>query len=97
MIKINTLLTLGALIAMPMAAPASQQTIILKVDGITCGGCIYQVERSLKRVEGVIAASASMEAREAVVTFDDSVTDISALTKATANAGFPSRLKTQIQ
>ncbi|MCZ6796407.1 MAG: mercuric transport protein periplasmic component, partial [Gammaproteobacteria bacterium] len=35
----------------------------------------------------------SMEAREAVVTFDDSVTNISALTKATANAGFPSRLK----
>ncbi len=35
--------------------------------------------------------------REAIVTFDDALTDIEILTQATANAGFPSRLKTQIQ
>jgi hypothetical protein len=35
--------------------------------------------------------------KEAIVTFDDALTDIENLTQATANAGFPSRLKSQIQ
>jgi len=91
--KMKMLLTLGALITMPMTLMAAEQTVILKVDGMTCQSCPYQVKSALKRVEGVIAASASLETREAEVTFDDAVTNIATLTEATTNAGFPSMLR----
>jgi mercuric ion binding protein len=92
MIKMKTLITLAALIVVPFTASAEQQTVKLKVDGMSCSSCPYQVKSALKRVEGVIAASASLDTKEAEVTFDDAVTDIAALTEATANAGFPSTL-----
>ncbi len=91
--KLKTLLTFGALITMPMTLMAAEQTVILKVDGMTCQSCPYQVKSALKRVEGVITASASLETREAEVTFDDAITNIAALTQATTNAGFPSALR----
>lgn len=91
--KLKTLLALGALITMPLTALAEPQTVILKVDGMTCQSCPYQVKRALKQVEGVISANASLQKREAEVTFDDAVTSIAALTQATTNAGFPSMLK----
>jgi len=90
--KMKTLIALAALIAMPMSASAEQQTVKLKVDGMSCQSCPYQVKSALKRVEGVITASASLETKEAEVTFDDAVTNIAALTEATTNAGFPSTL-----
>jgi mercuric ion binding protein len=92
MIKMKTLITLAALIAVPLTASAEQQTVKLKVDGMSCVTCPYQVKSALKRVEGVITASASLETKEAEVTFDDIVTNIVALTEATANVGFPSTL-----
>ena len=76
-----------------MTASAEQQTVKLKVNGMTCFSCPYQVESALKRVDGVITASASLDTREAEVTFDSAVTNIAALTEATTNAGFPSTLK----
>lgn len=91
--KMKILFTLGALIVMPMTLLAAEQTVILKVDGMTCQSCPYQVKSALKRVEGVITASASLQTREAEVTFDDAVTNIAALTQATTNAGFPSMLR----
>jgi mercuric ion binding protein len=91
--SMKILVILGALIVMPMSALAAEQTIKLKIDGMTCQSCPYQVKRALKRVEGVISASASLETSEAEVTFDDAVTNIAALTRATTNAGFPSTLR----
>ena len=90
---LKILFTLGVLIAMPTTSLAAEQAVILKVDGMTCQSCPYQVKSALKRVEGVITASASLETREAEVTFDDAITNIAALTQATTNAGFPSALR----
>lgn len=39
------------------------------------------------------SVEASYEKKQAVVTFDDGKASIDALTKATANAGYPSTLK----
>lgn len=91
--KMKKLLALSALITMPITLMAAEQTVILKVDGMTCQSCPYQVKSALKGVEGVITASASLETREAEVTFDDAVTNIAALTQAATNAGFPSTLR----
>lgn len=91
--KMKKLLVLCALFTMPISLMAAEQTVILKVDGMTCQSCPYQVKSALKRVEGVINASASLETREAEVMFDDAVTNIATLTEATTNAGFPSTLR----
>lgn len=76
----------------PLTALAEEQTVTLKVDGMTCASCPYQVQSALKRVDGVRAAVANLEKRNAVVTFDDAVTSVAVLTKATTDAGFPSVL-----
>ena len=54
---------------------------------------MISVKRSLIKVNGVTKADVSLEKAEAVVTFDDAQTNVEALTKATAAAGFPSTIK----
>ena len=54
---------------------------------------MISVQRSLTKIPGVSRADVSLEKKEAVVTFDDSKTTADVLTKATAKAGFPSKLK----
>lgn len=71
-------------------ALAAEQTVTLSVDGMFCASCPYIVKQSLIRVEGVKDVSVSFKRKTAVVTFDDVVTDVAALTAATAGMGFPS-------
>ncbi|RME97591.1 MAG: mercury resistance system periplasmic binding protein MerP [Alphaproteobacteria bacterium] len=71
-------------------AVAGEQTITLAVKGMTCASCPYQVEAALKHVDGVKAIEVSLERGQAIVTFDDGRTTVALLTKATAEAGFPS-------
>jgi mercuric ion binding protein len=47
----------------------------------------------LSRVDGVIAAKVTWEPKEAVVTYDDTRTNETALTEATRNAGYASSIK----
>lgn len=54
---------------------------------------MISVKRSLTKIDGVTKADVSLEKAEAVVTFDDVKTTLEALTKATANAGYPSTVK----
>lgn len=53
------------------------------------------VKRSLTKIDGVTKADVSLQKAEAVVTFDDAKTNVEALLRATAGAGFPSTLKKQ--
>lgn len=54
---------------------------------------MISVQRSLTKIDGVTKADVSLEKAEAVVTFDDTKTNVEALLKATKNAGYPSSLK----
>ena len=73
------------------AALAAERTVTLEVANMTCVTCPYIVRASLADVPGVSGIEVSYERRTAVVTFDDSVADVAALTAATAKVGFPSR------
>ena len=55
--------------------------------------CPISVKRSLTKVNGVSKADVSLDKAEAVVTFEDTKTNIEALRKATADAGYPSTVK----
>lgn len=80
------------------AAEATQlETVTLDVENMTCNMCPITVRKALEKVPGVIKVEAKYEGDGvgwAKVTFDPARTDIQALTKATADAGYPSSLKT---
>jgi len=88
------LLPLVALIA-AFAAPAwaGMKTVTLSVPGMTCAACPLTVKQSLSKVQGVSKTEVSYEKKQAVVSFDDAKTNVQALTKATADAGYPSTAK----
>ncbi len=72
---------------------AESKTITLDVPGMTCKFCPITIRKALKKVPGVIDATADYPSKTATVTFDPDKTDVEALTNATANAGYPSTLK----
>jgi mercuric ion binding protein len=69
------------------------RTVTLSVSGMTCATCPITVKKALTKVPGVTRVEVRYEAREVVVTFDDSKTTTAALVKATTDAGYPSTLK----
>lgn len=73
-------------------AVSAEKTVTLTVDNMTCASCPYIVKQTLAKVEGVRAVEVSFEDKTAVVTFDDALADVTTLTAATADMGYPSRL-----
>lgn len=72
---------------------AAQQTVTLDVKGMTCAACPITVKVALTNVAGVSRAHVDYEKRQVVVTYDDTHATIDKLTRATANAGFPSSVR----
>ncbi len=84
----------GLLGSMVLAsAHANDKTVTLSVPGMDCEACPITVSKALKKVNGVGKVAASFETKEAVVSFDDAKTNVDALRKAIANAGYPSTVK----
>ena len=69
---------------------AAEKTITLAVKNMYCDACPLIVRKSLESVPGVNKAVVSYKDKSAVVTYDDAKADVSALTRATTNAGYPS-------
>ena len=72
------------------AAFAADKTITLAVKNMYCAACPHTVKASLQAVAGVKAVTVSFRDKMAVVTYDDSRTDVATLTRATTEAGYPS-------
>ena len=64
------------------------ETTVLKVTGMTCGGCVRSVSNVLQALPGVASAEVSLENSEAKVTFDPAVSNKAALRKAVEDAGY---------
>ncbi len=90
--KMRFVLTLlFALLSMP--AWTAMQTVTLSVPGMTCSACPITIKLALNKLDGVSQVDVSYPDREAVITFDDRLTSVDALTQATGEAGYPSTLK----
>ena len=87
-IWLAALLTLGTTPTL-----AAQKTVVLAVPGMSCSACPITVRKALTEVNGVIRAEVDYDKRRAMVTFDDARTSIDHLTRATAEAGYPSSIK----
>lgn len=66
--------------------------IVLKIEGMTCGGCKASVERLLAAQPGVRAAEVDLAAGRATVAAEDGVA-AQALADAVAGAGYDARVE----
>ena len=70
-------------------ALSAEQTVSLSVN-MWCPSCPYIIKQTLAEVPGVLDVVVSYDDQVAIVRFDDDKTDVTALTQATADVGFPS-------
>ena len=82
-------------LTLPVLASAANRTVVLTIPTMDCATCPITIRIALLRVAGVSRAKVSYDRREARVTYDDSKTDVAALTKATKDVGYPSFLSDQ--
>jgi copper chaperone len=64
------------------------ETAQIRIEGMTCEGCVASVTRSLQRVVGVQDVDVSLDARLAKVTFDPARTAVADLKRAVERAGY---------
>lgn len=86
-------LALASVIAVATPSWAAVQTVTLSVPTMDCPVCPITVKKALTGVEGVSKAEVNFDKRQATVTFDDAKANVEKLTKATANAGYPSSVQ----
>ena len=64
------------------------EEICYLVDGMTCMGCVSNVESSLKAVEGVREYDVSLKENQATVKYNPDVTDPAKIEEALKSTGF---------
>ncbi|HYS12961.1 MAG TPA: mercury resistance system periplasmic binding protein MerP [Burkholderiaceae bacterium] len=84
------LLVCALLATLSASAFAAAKTVTLSIPTMDCPVCPITVKKALHKVPGVGAAEVNLDKRQATVTFDDTKTNIDALTRATRDAGYPS-------
>jgi Cu+-exporting ATPase len=64
------------------------------IEGMSCASCVVRVEKAIKAVPGVDAASVNLATERATITFKDAV-DTAAVLQAIEGAGYEAKLQTQ--
>lgn len=87
------------LVAMMTVLPAhpafaASRSVTLAVPDMTCSTCPLTVRKALFAVHGVEKVAINLDKKETTVTvtFDDAHTTVNAITKATEDAGYPSKV-----
>jgi periplasmic mercuric ion binding protein len=87
----NRFVLIGAVVALPFSLFAGTlQTVTLDVENMTCAVCPITVKKALERVPGVTDAKVDFDKKTASISFDPDKASPDTLTKATADAGYPS-------
>lgn len=89
--KIAAAITLAAIFALPVWA--ATKTVTLSVPSMDCPVCPITAKKALLKVDGVSKVDVDFDKRQAVVSYDDTKSDVGALTKATKDAGYPATVK----
>jgi copper chaperone len=64
------------------------ERIELKVEGMTCGGCVKSIQNALNARDGVASATADLDAKQVAIEFDPAVIQQADLVEAIEDAGF---------
>ncbi len=67
---------------------ATEQTLQLPVEGMTCASCVLRVEKALQRVEGVASVSVNLATERATLKVDPGRTDLRELARAVEEKGY---------
>src|SRR4051812_50184388 len=66
----------------------------LNIGGMTCASCVRRVEKTLTRVDGVVAASVNLANETATVSFDPATATLETLTAAVNSSGYTATPRT---
>lgn len=66
----------------------AEKTLTLPVIGMTCANCVSNVERSVRKVDGISAASVNLVAERATVTFDNKAAQPADIVARIEKSGF---------
>lgn len=77
----------AAVFALPVLA--AEQTVTMDIEKMSCALCPLTVRKAMERVDGVQNVEVDFDNKTAVVTFDDSKTDASAVAQASTDVGYP--------
>jgi copper chaperone len=64
------------------------ETVVLKVKGMSCGGCVKSVTSVLEGLPGVTTAQVSLEQGEATISFDPAQVGREQMVAVIDDAGF---------
>jgi len=64
------------------------KTELLKVTGMTCGGCVNSLTRALKSINGVDDVQVNLSTGDTQIQYDENVTAPEQLRLAVINAGY---------
>jgi copper chaperone len=67
------------------------ETITLNAPDISCGHCVATVEKAVGSLDGVVAVKADADTKDVNVTWDDSKTDLNAISAVLEEAGYPAQ------
>ncbi len=64
------------------------QTTILKIDGMTCMGCVNSIKTILEKIPGVLHVEVSLEKTQATIQYDAVVSNNNLFIASIEDAGF---------
>jgi Cu+-exporting ATPase len=67
---------------------AETKTYNLPITGMTCANCVSTVERSLRKVPGVMSAQVNLSSERAAVDFDPKQASLNAMLQRVRKAGY---------
>jgi len=82
----------GTALTASTALAEGLRTVTLDVTKMDCAVCPITVRKALEKTPGVASAKVDFATKRARVVFDPAKASVDALTKATADAGYPSHV-----
>ena len=85
----------AAFVSASLAWAGETAKTTLKIEGMTCDGCVPAVKVQLKRTEGVVAYEVSFEKGEAVVSYDPARTTPAKIAESVTKTGYTTSVGSQ--
>ncbi len=64
------------------------ERVEIRVEGMTCGGCVNSIQNALTNREGITSAAADLDSAMVTVEFDSGIIQQDAIEQAITDAGF---------
>lgn len=77
----------------PAQEQESSQSIVLKVEHMTCAMCKFTIKKALSAINGTKKVSVNFDNKTTTVSFNPQKTNSQALVEAITNAGYPATLQ----